>query len=390
MTLRMPQLSNPQLMGLLVGAMIVTGGIVFYGVSQLSGGSRAPEPTPTLTPVSKIAALGRLEPESAVLKLAAPLALDGDRIAQILVKEGDNVRVGQVIAVLDAKDRLEDEVLQAQEQVKTAQARLAQVMAGAKTGEIQAQASRIDRLEAEIAGSANSQAAVISRWQAEVTTARTEYIRFQQLYQEGAVTASNLDNKRLVLDTAEAQLREAIATQSRVVDTLQAQQREATATLEQIAEVRPVDIQAAQAEVDSAIAAVKRAETVLDRAFVRAPIAGQVLKIHAKVGEKPGTEGIADLGRTDQMVAVAEVYQTDIGKVKIGQEALVTAAVFSGELKGKVTYIDLQVNQQKVFSNEPGENLDRRVVEVKILLNPEDSQKVSSLTNLQVQTVIFP
>lgn len=386
----MPQLSNPQLIGLLVGAMMATGGIIFYGVSQFSMGSSSSEQTPTVTPINKIAALGRLEPESEVLKLAAPLALDGDRIAQVLVQEGDTVRVGQVIAVLDAKDRLEDEVLQAQEQVKTAQARLAQVMAGAKTGEIQAQASRIDRLEAEIAGSANSQAAVISRWQAEVTTARAEYVRFQQLYQEGAVTASNLDSKRLVLDTAEAQLREAIATQSRVVDTLQAQQREATATLEQIAEVRPVDVQAAQAEVDSAIAAVKRAETVLDRAFIRSPIAGQVLKIHAKVGEKPGDEGIADLGRTDQMVAVAEVYQTDIGKVKIGQEALVTAAVFPGELKGKVTYIDLQVNQQRVFSNQPGENLDRRVVEVKILLNPEDSRKVSSLTNLQVQTVIFP
>ena len=291
MTLRMPQLSNSQLMGLLMGAMMATGGMVFYGVSQFSMGSGSPQSTPRVMPINKIAALGRLEPESAVLKLSTPLALDGDRIAQVLVKEGDTVQVGQVIAVLDAKDRLEDEVFQAQGQVKTAQGNLALVMAGAETGEIQVP-----------------------------TKAQT----------------------------------------------------------------------AAQIELDGSIAALERAESVLDRAFIRAPIAGQVLKVYAKVGEKPGTKGLADLGRTDQMVAVAEVYQTDIGKVKIGQEALVTASGFPGKLKGKVAYIDLQVNQQKVFSSQLGENLDRRVVEVKIRLSPGDSQKVSSLTNLPVQSVIFP
>lgn len=384
------RLANPRSIWLLMGAGLVTIGASFYGISQFSVGNNSPAPTPTIAPVNKISALGRLEPESEILKLAAPALLESDRIAQVLVKEGDTVRAGQVIAVLDAKDRLEDEVQQAQAQVKTAQARLAQVMAGAKTGELQAQTARIDRLGAELAGSANSQAAVIARWQAEVQTARTEYARFQQLYQEGAVAASNLDSKRLGLDTAEAQLREAIATQDRVKETLQAQQREASAALNQIAEVRPVDVQTTQAEVDSAIAAVKRAETVLDRAFIRAPIAGQILKVHAKVGEKPGTEGIAELGRTDRMVAVAEVYQTDVGKVKIGQQAVITGTAIAGELEGKVVYIDLQVSQQKVFSNQPGENLDRRVVEVKILLNPEDSQKVSALTNLQIQAAISP
>ncbi len=390
MTMKISRLANPRLVWLLLGAGLVTGGISFYGISKFSVGNSSPEPTPTIAIAHKISALGRLEPESEVLKLAAPSLLDSDRIAQVLVKEGDTVRAGQVIAVLDAKDRLEDEVQQAQAQVKTAQAKLAQVMAGAKTGELQAQTARIDRLGAELAGSANSQAAVIARWQAEVQTARKEYTRFQQLYQEGAVAAANLDSKRLGLDTAEAQLREAIATQDRVTETLQAQQREASAALNQIAEVRPVDIQTAQAEVDSAISAVKRAETVLDRAFIRAPIAGQILKIHARVGEKPGTEGIVDLGRTDRMVAVAEVYQTDVGKVKIGQQAVITGAAIADELQGKVVYIDLQVSQQKVFSNKPGENLDRRVVEVKILLNPEDSQKVSALTNLQIQAVILP
>jgi HlyD family secretion protein len=50
----------------------------------------------------------------------------------------------------------------------------------------------------------------------------------------------------------------------------------------------------------------------------------------------------------------------------------------------------LQVNRQNVFSNQPGENLDSRIVEVKIRLNPEDSKRVAGLTNLQVQAEIEP
>jgi HlyD family secretion protein len=88
------------------------------------------------------------------------------------------------------------------------------------------------------------------------------------------------------------------------------------------------------------------------------------------------------------MIAVAEVYQTDIAKVKLGQQAVITSQGFTGELRGTVSLIGLQVNRQNVFSNQPGENLDSRVVEVKIHLNAEDSTRVAGLTNLQVQIAI--
>jgi len=88
------------------------------------------------------------------------------------------------------------------------------------------------------------------------------------------------------------------------------------------------------------------------------------------------------------MMAVAEVYQTDISKIKLGQKATITSQGFTGELKGIVQQIGLQVKRQNVFGDQPGENLDSRIIEVKIRLNPEDSKRVSGLTNLQVQTAI--
>jgi HlyD family secretion protein len=382
--------SHRWIIGLIIAATAITGTTVFYGASRFGMiGDRKPDQPVQTTPIAKkVTALGRLEPQAEVIRIAAPLTLDGDRISQLLVQQGDRVEKGQAIAILDSRDRLQVALEQAKEQVKVAKSRLAQVKAGAKTGEISAQKAEITRLEAELAGEVATQRAAIARYQAEVNNARGEYDRFQMLYREGAESASKLDNKRLILETARAQLNQATAAQKRTVETLQEQLKQAKATLNQIAEVRPVDVQAAQTEVDRAITEVKRAQTELNLAYIRSPIAGQILKIHTRPGEKISDSGIADLGQTSQMAVVAEVYQTDIGKVKSGQNAVITSQAFPGELQGTVTEIGLQVSRQNVFSNQPGENLDRRVVEVKIRLNPEDSKRVAGLTNLQVQVAI--
>ncbi|MBW4443106.1 MAG: ABC exporter membrane fusion protein [Plectolyngbya sp. WJT66-NPBG17] len=380
-------LSKPQSRLWIGIAALITGGTSFYVVSQFSP-KPAAQTVETAPTVKRIAALGRLEPASEIVRLSAPIALDGDRVSQLLVKQGNLVSKGQVIAILDSRDKLQDGLDQAREQVRVAQAKLAQIKAGAKTGEIEAQQATIERLQADRQGEIEAQTAEINRWQSEVRTAQAEFDRFNQLYQQGAIAASNLDGKRLALDTAQSQLRQAQAKQNQTANSLEAQLSEARATLNRIAEVRPVDVQTIATEVSSAIAAMKRAETELEQAYIRAPMAGQILKIHTRSGEKISDSGIADLAQNNQMVAMAEVYQSDIANVKVGQTATITGQAFEGELRGTVSEVGLQVNKQNVFSNQPGENLDRRVVDVKIRLAPEASKRVSSLTNLQVQTSI--
>lgn len=220
----------------------------------------------------------------------------------------------------------------------------------------------------------------------QLTEARAVYARID------ATSQRQLSESQAVLRRINAtnskQINEEKTALNRINATGNKQISEAKATLTSISEVRSVDIQAAKTEVENAIATANQAKTELEQTFIRAPNAGKIIKIHTRPGEKMSADGIVELAQTEQMVAVAEVYQSDISKVKLGQPAVITGEAFTGKVKGKVSQIGLQVSRQNVFSNQPGENLDRRVIEVKISVNPEDVEKVASLSNLQVQTEI--
>ncbi|MDH3548854.1 MAG: efflux RND transporter periplasmic adaptor subunit [Gammaproteobacteria bacterium] len=145
---------------------------------------------------------------------------------------------------------------------------------------------------------------------------------------------------------------------------------------------------AAQMDLDIALADLAAAKAKLELAVVRAPLRAQVLEIHAYPGERVGPEGIMELGRTDKMYAVAEVYETDITAVKVGQSAKIRLSAMDRELTGKVERISLKVGRLDVVGTDPIAKTDARVVEVFILL--DDSEAVSRFTNMQVKVEIQP
>lgn len=371
---------------LMITATTLTGAMILYRISQVKQTLQQSEIT--APKIQQITALGRLEPVSEVIKVSVPMTLSKDRVEKLMVQRGDRIVKGQVIAILASSDRLTSALKEAQEQVKVAQTELAKVKAGAKSGEIAAQQAEIARLQANLQGEITTQQATSARWEAELNTASADYNRYLSLYQAGAISASELDQRRLKRETTQAQLNEIKANKQRTAETIQQEIQQAKANLEQIAEIRPVDVQAAKAQVEKAEAAVKQAQSNLAEATILAPISGRILEIHSKPGETVSDNGIAELAQTDQMEVVAEVYQTDINKIKAGQAAIITSSSFAEKISGKVHLAGLQVSQQTVSSGTPGENLDRRIVEVRIRINPEDSQRIANLTNLQVQVAI--
>ena len=147
-----------------------------------------------------------------------------------------------------------------------------------------------------------------------------------------------------------------------------------------------VNLDQANMDLDIAKADLAAAEARLELAIVRAPVRAQVLEIHADPGERVGSEGIMDLGQTDRMYVVAEVYETDISLVKKGQIATIRAVAIDKALKGTVERVSLKVGRLDMLGTDPIAKTDARVVEVYILL--EDSAAVSAYTNMQVEVEI--
>ena len=336
-----------------------------------------------------VTALGRLQPQDKITYLSAPNSVNGVRVEKLLVKEGDNVKKGQVLAYLENYARSQAAIQQTFDKLLIARTKLAQVQAGAKTGDINAQKTAITRLNSQLKGDAAAQTATINRIQAEVENAQKESDRYQQLSKAGAVSASVADTKKLVLKTTQQQLKEAEATLKRTQDTLQDQLKEGKFKLNSIKEVRTVDVELAKTEVKSAETAIKQAKADHDLTYITSTIDGTILRIHTKNGEVIGTSGFAEIGNTSKMQVLAEVYQTDIQNVRVGQKAIITSTTFPGKLQGTVREVGWQVDKQGIFSINPNSDADRRVIEVKISIDDStDSQKISRLTNLQVDVAI--
>jgi len=380
---------SPLIAMLGVGCLLLVGGVAYrVGISRPNQQSSAVvSGAPAIATVS---ALERLEPQGEVIQVFAPTAAEGARVETLRVTHGQRVRKGDVIAVLDTAARRQTALQEAQEQVKVAQAQLSQVEAGAKSGQIRAQSRVVDRQQVELQTETEAQEATIARLRAELNNAELEARRYQVLYTDGAVSASLRDGKQLTADTVRQQLNEAQANLIRIQRSRQQQASEAQATLDQIAEVRPVDVNVARSQVSAAQARVARAQAELDLVTVRSPQDGQVLKIHIRPGELVGTQGIVSLGQTRQMVAVAEVYELDISRIRVGQTATAISKnnAFPEVLRGKVVEVGLEINKKDVLNTDPAAQFDALVVEVKALLDEASSRRVAGLTNLSIQVLI--
>jgi HlyD family secretion protein len=381
-----PKSSNKLLIPAIALAIAALGVSIWFVIGRFSS-----NPSPATSPATNttgnsskeqpraISALGRVEPQGEVVKVASPSALGTSRIVKLMVKEGDMVKQGQVIAILDSYDRSVATLLQAQSQAQESDRNLARVRAGAKGGDIEAQAGNVEAAKANV----NAISVNAARLKAELDIAERDYNRFQQLQKDGAISESMLDTYRLKAVTLAGQLEQT----KQQIQQAEFSLKQSQGLLSSVREVRPTDIQFAEAQLQTAMVNVKKAEVDLDLAQVRAPIDGQVLKINTKTGEFVSqTNGVVDLGNTSQMYVVAEIYETDIGKIKVGQKASIQSEAFEGEITGKVDRIGLRIAKNDVLGTDPAAKTDVRIIEVKIKL--DDSTKVSGLTNLQVRVKV--
>ena len=277
-----------------------------------------------------VSALGRLEPEHGIVKVSAsstPEAILGAILVELYVNEGDDVETGQLLAVTDTAAVME-----------------------ALTRESEASLDFAGK-EVDTARSRATEACV----RADVAAREAE--RRSRLHAQGVAGEEEAESAR-----GEAEARKAAC---------------ASAT---------TAVRSAETAVAVARARVARVQAETQRSYIKAPFDGRVLDITVRPGELIGERGILELGRVQNMFAIAEVYETDIRYVKPGQRATISSPALEQDLAGTVQAIRQKVEKQDEIGTDPAARKDARIVEVAILL--DDSTAVTGLTNLQVDVVI--
>lgn len=372
------------IIGVTAGAIAI--GLIGVGVTQLRNSDRA-KPTASQTPAPlpqkvTVVALGRLEPEGEAIRVSGP---NGERIGKLLVSRGDFVKVGAIIAYLESYDERLAERNYAASQLAEAQERLKASTAYAQA-QIQEAQTRIQQVNRPGTFEVEAQRATVRQIEAELALAQTDLQRNQNLYQEGAIAKQELDRQVSQTRSLQEQLNNAKASLIQLENAVKANLGNAEAQLK--SEQANLPLTQVQAAVRSAAQNLELAEARLQRTIIRAPRTGRILRVFAYPGEAIADDGIVEMGDTRRMYAVAEVYESDVGLVKVGQKATITSrnGAFAKPITGKVSEIGWQIFKNNVLDDDPAANADARVVEVRVLL--DDRQTVAALTNLQVDVKI--
>lgn len=329
-----------------------------------------------------VAALGRIEPKNQVIDIAAA---ETGVLARLLVEEGTQVQTGQVLAELDMYEIRQAERNFAASQLAEAQQTLAaeQGVGAARIAEANTKAGQIDQPQLQ---AIEAQSANIRSLEARLNLAKTDLARFQDLFSQGAITRQALDRQQTEVDQLLSDIANGEATKSQLelardtgLDNAEAQVSMAEADLQ---------LSAVEAGVESAQQNLALAEARLNRTVIKAPSTGQILDIYVRPGEAVSNNRLLSLGNTTEMYVVAEVYETDVGLVKLGQKATITSrnGAFAGALSGTVETIGLQIFKNDVLDDDPAANADARIVEVRVAVDHDEA--VAMLTNLQVDVLI--
>jgi HlyD family secretion protein len=336
-------------------------------------------------------------------------------IKTLLVKEGDQVRQGQVIATMD-DNNLRGQFTQMQGQLAQQEANLQRLIAGNRPEDIAKAEAQLAEAEANLqqlrSGNRPQEiaqgAARLQQAQATLKQRETDLQRNQELYNAGAISRQTVDQKVTDRDVARTQVMEAeqglalqnAGTRPELIEQAQARVNQQAQTVVALkAGNRSEDIDAARAQVQAARGALQTIEAQLNETSVTAPFDGIVLKKYADVGSfvSPSVAGGGTGGTTssssilqlsgDRRQVVVNLSEAQIAKVKLGQSVTIKADAVPGEtFTGKVEQIAPQAAMtQNVTSFEvrvaidaPGQS------QLKVGMNVETEFAVGQLENALV------
>jgi HlyD family secretion protein len=339
------------------------------------------------------------------------------RIKRLYADVGSHVRAGQVIAELDLPD-IRAQVQQAEANLALARIKLKQQESGmamqrTQTGsavqqaraQLQTARSRFRAAQASADLQIASAQEQVNQARANADASARNFKRQELLLERGFVAASAVDDLRATDAVRQSEVKAAehnvVLVQRKVEADLQDAQDQVTQTEASLKTalgnttqnlLKEHDIEQARSAVQASEAQVEIAKAQLRKTFIRTPISGTVLQLASQQGETvaaglsaPTLIIVADLNR---LQVDAYVDETDIGDVKVGQEAEVRVDAFPKRVfRGKVTKVAAgSTIQQGVVTYDVGVAIHDR----KQRLRPDMTTNVTIKTGERTDVLLVP
>jgi len=289
-------------------------------------------------------------------------------VAKLLAQEGQTVRQGQVLALLDRSELLArvdearatlstaQEDLGRAEQAVAVQSKQSSASIARATAAVRAAQARFADLEKGARPQEIEQARnAVEQAESEADQARADLKRAERLYERGAIPAQELDVAKTAAKVADARLR---ASEEQLdllkagprIDEIKAARAEVAAAKAALAEARTSadmvvikrrEASAARSQVERAQAAVQAVKAQLDYAVIRSPFAGVVARKHLEEGEVAGPQSpVYTLANLEHTWVIAEVDEEDLSALALGQSVEITTAAYPGrKVRGSVVRI---------------------------------------------------
>ena len=252
------------------------------------------------------------------------------RILELRVKEGDYVKVGDTLAILDAP-----EVRAKMEQARSAENAAAALELKAQNG------ARKEQIQGAFS--------VLQQAKAGYEIAEKSYNRIQRLFDEGVVSAQKRDEVYANYKAMEAQMKAAQSQYDMAVNG-----------------ARMEDKMAAAAQVGRARGAVQEVNSYIHETVQIAQMEGEVADVYPKVGELVGTGSpIMSIAVMDDMWGTFNIREDQLGDMKVGDEFTAFVPAFNKDIKMKVYYLKDQGSYAVWKATKANGQYDLKTFEVK-------------------------
>ncbi|MFM1653822.1 efflux RND transporter periplasmic adaptor subunit [Brevibacillus sp. B_LB10_24] len=311
-------------------------------------------------------------------------------ITAIHVQVGDQVKAGQVLAALDDSSA-QIQMKAAQANLSSALAKLAEAKKPKTASEMRALEANVNQAKVVLDSAKNSYDTQKARNDLEkakmnLQNAQNTYNSQKNLYDEGGISKSEYDQAKQSLDQARIEYDNAVLqasqSQGQSKSSLEQAQSSYESAVSALQEAKngpdATAVQSAQASVEQAEAQLQEQKMALEKLTVKAPMDGVIVAINGNLGEPPSQPFIVmDNSNSGNLEVMAQISESDIGKVKVGQTAAFTSSSYPDkEFSGKVTLI------------YPEATTESGVTTYKVLLsvdNKEGLLKTGMSTNVTIE-----